>query len=212
MRFLPRVFLLAALASPLPAQELRASLTGIVTDPSDSPVPNARVIATHADTNLAYRTTTNDVGRYSLLFLPPSRYTLSVEASGFKKFVRENLVLGTSERAGVDVKLEVGALAESVTITGEAPLLATETASRGALVTTRQIEDLPNNGRNIYQLVWAAPGVIKASRYWGSMENYALGNSTGVSINGGIRRENETVMDGVTNTQPNRDVNFQPPV
>ncbi len=197
---------------PLRGQELRASLTGQVTDPTGAAVPGAKVVAVNDQTNLSSETETNEAGRYTILFLQPGRYSLSVEASGFKKFVRQDVVLGTSDRLGVDVALEVGQLADSITVTGETSLLETETASRGSLVTTRQIMDIPNNGRNIYQLVWAAPGVIKASRYWGSMENYALGNSTGVTINGGIRSENETVMDGVTNTQPNRDVNFQPPV
>ncbi len=197
---------------PADAQELRASVSGLVTDPSGSAVPRAKVAVTNVDTNVSTETETNEVGRYTILFLLPGRYTLTVEASGFKKFVRENLVLGTSDRAAVDVSLQVGQIAESVTVSAESVLLETETASRGALVTNRQIVDLPNYGRNVWQLVWSGPGVIKASTYWGSMENYALGNSTNAIINGGIQRENETVMDGVTNTQPNRDVLFMPPL
>ncbi|HEU0140944.1 MAG TPA: TonB-dependent receptor [Bryobacteraceae bacterium] len=213
MRYL---FILWAVVSlslrTMPAQELRASVSGTVMDPSASPIPNAKVSVRNLDTNVVTDTVTNEVGRYTLLFLQPGRYALSVEASGFKRYSNENVVLGTSDRVSLDVPLEVGQITESVTVTAESTLLQTETASAGSLVTTSQVRDIPNNGRNVYQLVWAAPGVIKNSRYWGSMENYALGNSTGVSINGGIRRENETVMDGVTNTQPNRDVNFQPPL
>lgn len=195
-----------------PAQELRASVSGLVTDPSGSAVPRAKVVVTNVETNVSTDTETNDAGRYTILFLLPGRYTLTVEAAGFKKFVRENLVLGTSDKAAVDAPLQVGQLAESVTVTAESVLLETETASRGSLVTARQIGDLPNNGRNIYQIAWFAPGVIKGSTYWGSMENYALGNSTDVIINGGVRRENASVMDGVTNTQPGRSVAFMPPI
>ena len=212
-RTLTLMFALALLAIPAAqGQELRASLSGTVTDPSGSAIPAAKVAATNVSTNVMSNAETNEAGRYTILFLAPGRYKVTVEASGFKTFVRENLVLETSARQALDVAMELGQVTESVTVTTESQQVETETASRGALVTTRQIMDIPNNGRNVYQLVWAAPGVIKASRYWGSMENYALGNSTSVAINGGITRENETVMDGVTNTQPNRDVNFQPPV
>jgi len=212
MRFAVPCFIALLTTTPALPQDLRASITGRVSDPSDSAVPRAKVVATNTQTNVTAETETNEAGRYTILFLQPGAYTLTVEAQGFKKFVRENLLLGTSQKLGLDLTLQVGQLTESVTVTAETSLLETEAASRGALVGTGQIEDLPNNGRNIYQLVWAAPGVIKASRYWGSMENYALGNSTGAVINGGLRTHNETVMDGVTNTQPNRDVNFQPPV
>lgn len=204
--------LVFSMTPAIDAQEIRGSISGGVTDSTGAAVAGAKVVATDTATNASSESVTNEAGRYALLFLRPGGYQLTVEASGFKKFVREDLVLGTSERLGIDVVLEVGQLVESVTVTGQAAALETETASRGSLVSTREILRIPNNGRNVYQLVWAAAGVIKNSRYWGSMENYALGNSTGVSINGGIRRENETVMDGVTNTQPNRDVNFQPPV
>lgn len=136
-----------------------------------------------------------------------------MEAPGFKTFIRENLVLGTSEKAAVDAPLEVGQIAERITVTAEAPLLNTESASRGSSVIARQIVDLLNNGRNIYQFAWAAPGLIKASRSYGSMSNIAHSNAGDVSINGGFRGENESVLDGVTNTQPiTRNVTFMPPL
>ena len=210
MRYVFCLLLLAA--STARAQELRASISGRVTDPTESATPHAKVVATNVETNVAKETETNDAGRYTILFLQPGRYTLTIGAAGFKRFVRENLVLGTSDKAAVDVTLQLGQLAENVTVTAEAPLLETETASRGSLVTTRQIADLPINGRNIYQLAWAAPGVIKASRSWGSVDNIGHGNASDVIINGGIRGQNESILDGVTNTQPNRNVNFMPPV
>ncbi len=205
--------LLVATTAPLRAQDLRASVAGRVSDATGSSVPRARVVVANLDTNLATTTETNDVGRYVVLFLQPGRYTLTVEAAGFKSFVRENLVLGSSEKAGLDVTLEVGQLAERITVTAEAPLLNTETASRGSAIIARQIVELPNNGRNIYQFAWAAPGLIKASRSYGSMDNIAHSNASDVSINGGFRGENESVLDGVTNTQPiTRNVTFMPPL
>jgi Carboxypeptidase regulatory-like domain/TonB dependent receptor len=209
-----RLFLLlvSILASPVVRfpQDIRATLSGQITDAPGSAVPNAKVAVINTATNVASKATTNDVGRYVVSFLIPGRYRLEVEAKGFKKFVRENIQVEVGDRIGLDIRLQVGEITESVTVAGQIPLLETENASRGQVITSQQLGDLPNNGRNAFQLVWAVPGVIKTGGYWGSMENYALGNATGASINGGKRRENETLLDGATNTLGNRDVNFQP--
>ncbi len=202
--------LLFGLAPFAPAQEIRGTLSGQVTDASGSAVPHAKVVATNSVTNVSGRAATNDVGWYVINFLLPGKYTLTVEANSFKKFVRENILLEVGDKIGLDASLQVGEVSDSVTVNAEIPLLETETASRGQVITGQQVAALPNNGRNVFQLVWAVPGVIKTGGYWGSMENYALGNATGASINGGKRRENETLLDGATNTLGNRDVNFQP--
>ena len=192
------------------SQDIRATLSGQVTDASGSAVPNAKVAVINTETHVVSPATTNDAGRFVVNFLIPGRYKLEVEANGFKKFVRENIQLEVGDKAGIDASLQMGEISDNVTVTDEMPLIETETGSRGQVINGRQLMDLPNNGRNAYQLVWAVPGVIKTGGYWGSMENYALGNATGTSINGGKRRENETLLDGATNTLSNRDVNFQP--
>jgi hypothetical protein len=176
-------------AALLPAQEMRSSVAGRVTDPSGAAVPRARVAVTNVDTNLSSQTLSNDSGRFAILFLQPGRYSLSVEAPGFKKFVQDNLEIGSSEIAGIEVGLEVGQLSERITVTTESLLLNTETASRGSAVTPKQIVELPNNGRNVYQFAWAAPGLIKASRSYGSMNNIAHSNASDVSVNGSFRGE-----------------------
>ena len=86
----------------------------------------------------------------------------------------------------------------TITVNGEEPPLNAADSSSGASYPRATIVDVPNNGRNIFQLVWSAPGVTKTSTYWGSMENYAVGNATNAQINGGARRENETLLDGIT--------------
>lgn len=192
------------------AQDIRATLSGQVTDASGSAVPNAKISVINAGTHIASLVTTNDVGRYAVNFLVPGRYQLEVEAKGFRRFVRDNVQLEVGDKVGIDIRLQVGEMSDTVTVSDAIPLLESETASRGQVITGQQVVDLPNNGRNVFQLVWAVPGVIKTGGYWGSMENYALGNATGASINGGKRRENETLLDGATNTLGNRDVNFQP--
>jgi hypothetical protein len=210
--FLGCSILLAFFTSAVQAQEIRASISGIIRDPSGSVVPGVTVTVTSVERNTSLSTVSEDTGNYLISFLLPGTYRLATELPGFKRFIRENILLQVGDKARIDVTLEVGEVSDSVVVEQKSQLLETETATRGHVITSQQIADLPNNGRNVFQLVWAVPGVIKASTYWGSMENYALGNATSVSINGGKVRENETLLDGTTDTVANRDVNFQPPL
>ena len=198
--------------SLLHGQDLRASLTGLVADSTGAILPNATVTATNVDTRVATSTKSNAAGSYVLLFLPPGQYRVQVEAVGFKQFVREGVALSTSERGTLDVTLEVGQMTETISVTDDAPLLETATASRINAVTGQQITNLPSNSRNIFNALLALPGVQKQDRNWGAFSNYGLVNSTRLSINGGVARDNEAVMDGVVNTQPSRSIVFQPPL
>ncbi len=204
----PIVFLLAvsALAS---AQEFRASVSGTVTDGSGSRVPSCKVMVTNVATNVSSEVVSNDAGRYVSSFLVPGTYKVTVEHPGFKKFVRENVLLGVSDRLALDISLQVGQLNESVTVSGNVSLLQTEFAMRVAAVENILIQKVPNNGRNPFLLTHSLPGVEKTG-YWGSAELYAYGQVGGVSISGGRSGENETVIDGVTDTRPSRGVNFIP--
>ena len=152
----------------------------------------------------------NDAGLYLVRFLPPGSYSLTVRKEGFKRAQRDNLALQGADRLSVDVRMEVGGVTESVTVTGETPLLATETASRSVTLEQRYVDDLPTSGRNVYQLLFSQPGVVKTSRYWGSFELYAFGNINSVSINGGRSGENETLIDGVSSVRGSRSASFAP--
>jgi Carboxypeptidase regulatory-like domain/TonB dependent receptor len=193
----------------LVAQEYRASLSGMVADGSGAPVPHASVVVANDATKVELITATNGAGRYSIGFLQPGRYSLTVEREGFKRFARNSIEAGASQRLWIDAILEVGPLTESVTVTDRVSPLQTESASRIQTVEQALIQRLPNNGRNPFLLTHALPGVTKTG-YWGSAELYAYGQVSGVSIGGGRLRENESVIDGVTNTRPGRDVNFIP--
>ncbi len=192
------------------AQEFRASIAGEVTDPSGAPVADAKVIVTHLERNTPTEATTNEVGRYLVQFLVPGRYTMTVEKTGFKKFVRENIALNSPDRLGLDVRLELGGVTETVTVTAEVLHLQTETASRSALVENRLIENIPTSGRNLYHFQYSQPGVVKNSNYWGDFELYATGNINGVIMGGGRPGENESLIDGVSDTRGDRGVAFAP--
>jgi hypothetical protein len=192
------------------AQEFRANITGTITDPTGAPIAAARVEVTSVERQVRYEAVSNDVGIYLIRFLPPGTYTMSVQKEGFKKAQRDGITAQGADRLSVDVRLEVGGVTESVTVTGETPLLATETASRSVTLEQKYVNDLPTSGRNVYQLLFSQPGVIKTGGYWGSFELYAFGNMNGIMINGGRSGENETLIDGVTSTRGSRSTAFAP--
>jgi len=192
------------------AQEFRASVSGQTTDSTGAVVAGAEVTVTSTERNTSTRTLSNASGRYVLEFLPPGHYTLSVEKPGFKKLVRAGLSLEAADHLSLDVSLQVGELTQSVTVTGEAPLLETETASRSGTIENRVLENVPTNGRNLFSLQYSLPGVIKQSTYWGSMELWAYSDVNAVSINGGRSGENETLLDGLSDTNGNRSVAIMP--
>lgn len=193
-------------------QEFRATVSGEVVDPAGAAVEGAKVVATSVERNVPYEATTNAAGRYVIQFLLPGRYTVSIEKQGFKKFVRDGVVLVGSDKVAVDATLTLGALADSVTVAGEVSVLQTETATRQTAFENRILENVPSGGRNSFALMYDQPGVVKNSTYWGSMELYAFGNVNGVSISGGRPSENETILDGATNTKSDRGVGFVPSI
>ena len=196
---------LLALAPAATAQEVRASVTGTVSDPSGSPIAGAKVTATNTASNVSTTTETNTSGTFLTPFLPPGNYRLTVEGQGFKRFVRENVVLQSQDRPRIEVKLEIGELAQSVTVTGNVTQLQTETASRSQVIANEIIANVPTQGRNPFQIAWASSGVIKSGS-WRYLRSFDIGGTTGISISGGRERENEVLMDGISNVRANRTV------
>ena len=203
---------LLAIGLPSLAQENRASVSGSITDPTGAAVPRASVRIVSVERGTESSTTTNDAGKYLIGFLEPGFYNITFEAVGFKKVVRDNVRLDTAQRLGLDVGLEVGAQTESVTVTAEPSQLATETAIRGQIVSSKELRDVPNNGRIFLQMVWAMPGVVRTTNDWGSMGASGVANATDFSINGGRRRENEVLLDGVSDVAGDRQVKHIPSI
>jgi hypothetical protein len=186
------------------AQEVRAAISGQVTDASGAAVPNAVIRVVSLERNTSSSTITSDTGRYQVAFLIPGAYSLSIEAAGFKKYVREEIQLATGERLGLDVVMEVGALTESVTVRGQVGLLETESASRGQVISSRELHEIPNQGRNVFQMVWAVAGVTRTGNSWGGMSPQGVANATGFSLNGSRPGENEVLLDGVSDVHGGR--------
>jgi Carboxypeptidase regulatory-like domain len=113
------------------AQSGQAELTGEVRDQSGALIPDAKITATGVQSNQSYVTTTGSSGVYTFTGLKPGLYMLAVEASGFKRHVREGVQLTTGEKARLDIPLEIGAVGETISIQADAPLLKSESGSLG---------------------------------------------------------------------------------
>lgn len=212
MSFIRTVLFIFVAALCLPAQEFRASISGIVTDPTGAPIPDARIKVISVERNVVYDATSNGAGYYLVQFLPVGRYNFSAEKTGFKKYTRENISLIAADKIDIAPRLELGNVAESINVTDQVSVLQTESASRTGTLDNRTLENVPSGGRNAFALQYNLPGVVKSSTYWGSMELYAFGNVNAVQIGGGRSGENETVVDGVSNTKSDRGVLFVPSI
>lgn len=152
---------MSAIALRAPAQVTTSVIAGVVTDESGSVVARAQVTATQVGTGLQREVLTGETGEYVIPQLPPGRYRIEVQASGFQRAVLEDVPLTIAQRAVVNVTLKVGLVSEQVTVSASAaPLLESESASLGQVVARRAIHDLPLNGRNYITLGSLSPGVI----------------------------------------------------
>ena len=185
------------------AQNITGAILGTVTDPSGAAVPAAAVEILQIDTNQATRVTTDATGFYQSSYLRPGRYRVSASSSGFNTSVREEVILPLEGRLRLDFQLAVGDAATSLTVTAENPLVESETASLGQVVSTRAVENLPIRGRNLFDLIGLSAGVQVNPRAIGSTASTGdvgapLFVLSDVSINGGRFRTNDYLVDGVS--------------
>jgi hypothetical protein len=143
----------------LNAQEARGTITGRVTDTNKAVIQGALVKVTNTAMNTSVQAKSNDDGVFHALYLLPGTYQLVVELSGFKKYVRDGIVLRVNDTLELNVELEVGAVDQSVTITADAPLLDTASASLGHVVDARRVAELPIGHGDPYALIGLAGGV-----------------------------------------------------
>ena len=200
---------LAAVSSAALAQDFRGAITGRITDSSNARMPGVTVVATNVETNVAQTTVTNSEGDYTVLYLNPGTYTVTAELSGFKKLARNNLQVRVGEKLGVDFTLEVGAMAETVQVSAEAPVLTTTSGSTGQTISEKTIAMMPLSDGNPFALARLAPGIayngdLKFSRPFDN------GGTSGI-VTGGAPGGNEFSLDGSPNMANGRRVAFVPP-
>ncbi len=143
------------------AQAFKATVVGQVVDSAGAAVPNATVTITQPATNQTQTVTSDGEGNFTISQLDPGSYTLRIEAVNFKVLEQTNLVLETNQSARLNLMLETGSVQETVTVEAEAPVINTETSSKGEVITPRQVQDLPLNGRNFTDLALLTPGVYR---------------------------------------------------
>jgi len=189
------VFLLHSAAAW--AQVDRATLTGTVKDPQDAVIPKAQVTITNLATNVVARVTTNEEGTYLALNLLPGEYLVQIEATGFQKF-EQMVSMSIGTRARLDVSLPLGSVGEMITVAGVTPLLSTESAVLGTVVTNTEVSKLPLAIRNWDDLLAMVPGV-QSDRYTEQAGGTSAGRTGGVSVHGNRSLQNNFLLDGVAN-------------
>jgi hypothetical protein len=191
------------------AQDFRGSIGGRITDGSGAVLPGATVTATNLATNISASATANNQGVYTLLYLRPGTYTVTVELSGFKKLAREGIEVRVDDRIGLDLILEVGEIQETITVAGESPLLEMSSGSAGQVIDQRRISLMPLSDGNPFVLSRLVPGVA----YTGDLKfSRPFDNAGTSSINAdGSTGGNEFTLDGSPNMASGRRVAFVPP-
>jgi len=174
------------------AQSDTAAISGFVKDATGATVPNATVNIKNEATGLERKAVTNESGYYIVPNLPPGFYSVRVEASGFKRFESTNNKLDPNIATTVNADLQVGASTESVSVVAEAPAIQSESATVGRVITTKEVQDTPLNGRNPLFLALLKPGVSG-----GALAQFSFDLSTGgLNINGGRTQDNLITFDG----------------
>jgi hypothetical protein len=149
-------------SSALLAQDT-GSLYGTVTDPNGAAVPNARVTATSVERGNVRTATSNALGEWTLTLMPLGGYNIRVEAQGFKAFDQKAVALALDQNVKIDARLEIGATSDTITVTAEAPLVDSRSSALGANVESAVIQEMPMNGRNIFDMATLLPGISSVS-------------------------------------------------
>src|SRR5213083_692219 len=142
------------------AQTSTATILGVVKDTSGALVPGVSITIKHTETGLTRAAISNESGDYNVPLLPVGAYELTTVMPGFRQQVKSGINLAVGQKAVINLTLEVGAIAEQVTVTEEAPLVNTTLSSTSGLITEQQVKELPLNGRSFDQLLVLNVGVV----------------------------------------------------
>jgi hypothetical protein len=179
-------------------QSAQGGLRGAVKD-AQGVIPGAAVTLLNEANGVSRETVTNDVGEYSFPAVEPSAYTVTASVTGYKKFERKGVPVGLQQFVTLDVMLEVGAIEESITVTGESPLVDTSNASTGGVLDKSTLESAPTIGRNVYLMSFTVPTVVASGdTHWNRMQDQT--GSSMLSLGGGGVRANNYLIDGYPTT------------
>ncbi len=178
-------------AGSLYGQVDTATITGVITDPSGAAIVGASIKATHLATGVIHRAEANVSGVYTLSALPIGNYDMEATSEGFQTVRRPNITLNAGTRARIDVEMTLGQVTEIIEVTGEVPLLESETSSLGQVIENKTITQMPLNGRNYQELAMLSAGVLP-----NRSQNFV---EDGFSANGASFDQNVFTLDGADN-------------
>ncbi|MGH9309887.1 MAG: carboxypeptidase regulatory-like domain-containing protein, partial [Vicinamibacterales bacterium] len=187
---------------PASAQVTTGTLVGTVRDPSGI-VPGATVTVREVNRGTSSTYVTDETGSYTAPFLTPGTYAVEVNVQGFKKWVREGVILQVNQRARVDVTLEVGGIEETTNVIAEAPLLRTDSSEVGTVIEERAIKELPLNGRNFATLVYLTPGITpgQANENLSGASTFNPRGASNFNALGHQANANAWLIDGIDNNE-----------
>ncbi|MCH8267799.1 MAG: TonB-dependent receptor [Acidobacteria bacterium] len=178
-------------------QLTRGTISGAVTDQSGAAVPGAAITVKNVDTGVTRVLETGAVGKYEAPSLPPGNYEVRASLAGFQTTIRSGITLTVGRTAAVDLVLQVGEVAQVVTVTGEVTFVETNTATVSQRVDEQQVVDLPLNNRDLTQLIFLQPGVIRIPK---GEFGFRSGMGDVFSVAGGRGSQNMYLLDGVSNS------------
>jgi hypothetical protein len=182
------------------AQDVTATITGTITDPSGAPVAGANVIAKSVERGLTYTAVSNEMGLYRISQLPVGNYELRVEKQGFQTSLFPSFALVLNQSARIDATLKVGQLTQTVEVTGAAPVLKTESTQVDTIIDAQTNDELPLATRNYVELTLLAPGAVHPDP--SSFNNGDNVNSGARPfINGNREQANNFLLDGMDNNE-----------
>ena len=184
------------LTAVVAAQEYRGRVQGLVTDPTQAAIVGAKVTLRNVNTGIESTRETDATGRYLFDFVQPGAYTLAVEATGFNRFVQENITVLTRGDVTVNVQLTVGALSEQITVTEVVTGVQFNTGTMSTTVQGNMLRDIPILARNPFTLALLNPAVI--NRYWDIAHRnpFYMWSSNGLDVGGRTGGKNDMLLDG----------------
>ena len=207
MRFLS----LLLLVSSCFAQNPFGRVTGRVTDTAGAVVPSASIKVTNVETNVVATVTSNEDGNYEALNLIPGTYTVSVAHAGFKQFSRAEIELHVGDALDIPIRLELGAVSETMTVTAESPMLESTNADVGQIVDNKRITDLPLPGGQAMYLMQLSPGVVSTNPPTHGWLPQAVDAISNMGAAGTRTRSSEFSLDGIPNMSQGGQISFSPP-
>lgn len=187
------------LVNTVSGQDPRGTILGRVMDPSGATVPGANVVVTKTDTGVAVKSVTNDTGQFSVPFLNPGIYRITVDKPGFKTYSQMDVQLRVSESVDLPIRMEMGSASERVEVQASTPVLETDTSTPGQIIDERRLLDIPQKGGDAFDLVKLTPGVVNMTTLRTLKPDSPEGTSA-ISVDGSPQDSVQWQIDGLDDT------------